>query len=97
MEGSHDVSRTEKFTTVFLNRLKGLDGAPRAVVPDPTAATKATAPKGTLIIANQAGYHRGHAQKEGRERVLLTTSYSPTSQDRDYVQAAANLTAKIFS
>lgn len=96
LEGSHDVSAAEKFATVFLNRLNGQTGAPHAIVPDPKEATLATAPKGTLIIANQAGYHRGHAQKEGRERVLLTTSYTPEDKGRDYVASLATKTARIL-
>jgi hypothetical protein len=35
-----------------------------------------TAPKGTLIIANQAGLHRGMPQEEGKERMLVSTSYT---------------------
>lgn len=96
IKGSHDVSVAEKFATVFLNRIKGQNGAAHAVVPDPTEAIRATAPKGTLIIANQAGYHRGHPQAEGRERILLTTSYSQKSGGRDPVLILANKTAKVL-
>lgn len=96
VEGSHNVSTVEKFGTVFLNRIKGQSGASHAIVPNPEEALHATAPKGTLIISNQAGYHRAHPQEEGRERVLLTTSYSPERQRRDPVLLLANKTAKVF-
>jgi hypothetical protein len=96
VEGTHDVPVAEKFATVFLNQLKGHSGAPRAIVPDPTVAKHATAPKGTLIIANQAGYHKGHTQAEGRERVLLTTSYIPENDKRDWVSTLARKSAEIL-
>jgi hypothetical protein len=48
-----------------------------AVFYDDDEALVCTAPKGTLIVANQAGYHRGIPQEEGRERMLATTSYTP--------------------
>jgi len=97
VEGSHDVPVAEKFGTVFLNRLKGHSGAPRGIVPDPTVAKHATAPKGTLIISNQAGYHKGHTQAEDRERVLLTTAYSPKNDERDWVKTLARKSAHMLS
>jgi len=35
-----------------------------------------TAPKGTLIIANQAGLHRGMPQEKGKERMLVSISFT---------------------
>ena len=36
-----------------------------------------TATRGTLIITNQRGYHRGHPQTESHERLLLVNVYKP--------------------
>jgi hypothetical protein len=47
-----------------------------AVFYDDSDAVVCTASKGTLIVANQAGYHRGMPQERGRERMLATTSYT---------------------
>jgi hypothetical protein len=96
IEGSHNVPFSEKFATVFLNQLSGRSFAPLAIVPDPEPI-KATAPKGTLIISNQGGYHQGHPQSMGKERVLLTTSYTPENPNIDLTKKIGQGFAKLFS
>ena len=88
IEGSHNISFWEKFATVFLNKLKGRSAAPLGIVPNPEPL-KVTASKGTLIIANQGGYHQGHPQSLGKERVLLTTSYNPENNNKDWTNSFA--------
>lgn len=78
IKGSHNVSGMKIKATSLVNRIKGKPST-NAVFYDTDDIEYYTAPKGTLIIANQAGYHRGHPQEEGKERMLLTTSYTPTN------------------
>lgn len=74
--GSHRSSRFRRKASEIVNRLRG---KPRtnAVFYDGGKSAFFTAPKGTLIIADQSGYHRGHPQEDGYERMLATTSYTP--------------------
>jgi hypothetical protein len=76
IRGSHQSSRAKRKLSNIINRLKG-NPSTDAVFNGEDDVTYCTAPKGTLIIANQSGYHKGHPQKEGRERMLITTSYTP--------------------
>ncbi|WP_338729856.1 hypothetical protein [Haladaptatus sp. DJG-WS-42] len=76
IKGSHKVSRVKVKTSSLVNKIKNKPSTD-AVFYDEKDVEYYTAPKGTLIIANQAGYHRGHPQKEGEERMLMTTSYTP--------------------
>jgi len=87
--GSHDPSTIEKFGTVLINSMKGNAGAPRAIVPRPSDANHVTGSKGTLIIADQAGYHRALPQSEGRERVLATTRYKSDENQTDLLEGVA--------
>jgi hypothetical protein len=87
--GSHDPPTLEKFGTVMINSMKGNAGAPRAIVPKPSEANHVTGSKGTLIIANQAGYHRALPQSEGRERVLVTTRYKSDKNQVDLLEGVA--------
>jgi hypothetical protein len=48
-----------------------------AISYDEDDVIKFTAPKGTLIISDQSGYHRGIPQEEGKERMLISNSYTP--------------------
>lgn len=76
IKGSHETSKAKQKVSQLINRFQ--DNPPTdAVFYDDENVVRCTAPKGTLIIANQAGYHRGHPQEEGRERMLVTTSYTP--------------------
>jgi hypothetical protein len=47
-----------------------------AVFYKPWKVKTCTASKGALIIANQAGLHRGMPQEDGKERMLVSTSYT---------------------
>lgn len=76
IKGSHKSSRIKEKASTLVNKFKNKP-ATDAVFYDEEDVVYCTAPKGTLIIANQAGYHRGHPQEEGKERMLLTTSYTP--------------------
>jgi len=74
--GSHEPGRIRRKLTTLVNRVRDRP-ATDAVFADAEDAVTCTAPKGTLVIANQAGLHRGMPQEPGRERVLVTTSYTP--------------------
>jgi len=73
--GTHEHSATKREVSKVINKVKG-DPSTDAVFYDESDAECYTAPRGTLIISNQSGYHRGHPQEEGRERMLLSTSYT---------------------
>jgi hypothetical protein len=75
VKGSHDSSKIKQKVSKLTNKVRGNPDTD-AVFYDESDVIKCTAPRGTLIIANQAGYHRGISQKQGRERMLLTTSYT---------------------
>jgi len=77
VRGSHQSSKTKRKVSKLANKVKG-NPSTNAVFYDADNVVYGTAPKGTLIIADQSGYHRGHPQEEGRERMLMTTSYTPT-------------------
>jgi hypothetical protein len=73
---SHKSSFLKRKSTSMLNKIK--DNPPTdAIFYDQDKAIYCTAPKGTLIISNQAGYHRGTPQEKGHTRVLVNTSYTP--------------------
>lgn len=73
---THKASTVKRKSTSLVNKLKGTSSTD-AVFYDEDDAIYCTAPKGTLIVANQAGYHRGTPQKKGHTRVLLNTQYTP--------------------
>jgi hypothetical protein len=59
----------------ILNKLR--DEKPtKAIFYDEDDIVTFTAPKGTLIISDQTGYHRGVPQKEGKERMLISNSHT---------------------
>jgi len=74
--GTHEQSAIRQKSTTLVNKIRD---RPRtdATFYDADEAVTFTAPRGTLIVANQAGYHRGTPQEEGHERLLVTTSYTP--------------------
>jgi hypothetical protein len=76
VKGTHRRSRIKIKVEEFLNRLEGKKKTDARKF-DQDDVVKYTAKKGTLIIANQAGYHRGWPQENGYERMLLTNSYTP--------------------
>jgi len=77
IRGSHKVSPTKRKTSKLVNRLKGKPSTD-AVFYDKSQAQIFTAPKGTLIISNQAGLHSGLPQEKSRERMLISTSFTPS-------------------
>jgi len=76
IKGSHKASSTKIKTSKLFNRLKGKPST-EAVFYDKSQVQIFTAPKGTLIITNQAGMHHGFPQEKDKERMLITTSYNP--------------------
>jgi hypothetical protein len=76
VEGSHRPSALERTVNGAVNRIRGAPPTD-AVFYDEDDVRVCTAPKGTLIVADQTGYHRGIPQDSGRERLLATTSYTP--------------------
>jgi hypothetical protein len=75
VRGSHDSSKVKQKISKVANKVRGNPNTD-AVFYDESDVVRCTAPRGTLIVANQAGYHRGIPQKKGNERMLLTTSYT---------------------
>lgn len=75
VKGTHDKSTVERYGSALINKVRG-NHVTDAVWYDDEKAVTFTAPKGTLVVANQAGFHRGIPQEEGRERMLVTTSYT---------------------
>lgn len=76
VRGSHETSYVSRKIRTLLNTVKS-NPKTNAVSVNESNVVYCTAPKGTLIIANQAGLHRGIPQEEGKERMLLATSYRP--------------------
>jgi hypothetical protein len=76
VKGSHEKSGLTRRASQLVNKVRD-DPGTNAVFYDDSDTVVCTAPKGTLIVANQAGYHRGIPQAQGRERMLATTSYTP--------------------
>jgi hypothetical protein len=76
IKGSHRNSKAKILASKAINKLLG-NPTTDALFYDDDDVVYCTAPKGTLIIANQAGYHRGYPQEEGQERMVMTTSYTP--------------------
>ena len=74
--GSHRQSTVKKKSTALVNRVRDRPATDAAFYSTGDAETF-TAPRGTLIVANQAGYHRGTPQEPGHERMLVTTAYTP--------------------
>lgn len=73
IEGTHDRPMTLKRMIGVFNRLRGRPPTD-AVMTNDSAINTFTAPKGTLIISDQTGYHRGIPQQEGKERMLISSS-----------------------
>jgi hypothetical protein len=76
VRGSHQPSRIRRRFRSFVNdRFRDVPST-NAVFYSTSDVDVCTAPKGTLIVANQAGLHRGMPQEEGKERMLVSISYS---------------------
>jgi len=79
IKGSHRPSRIRRrFRSFVNNRFRDVPST-NAVVYDDSDAETCVAPRGTLVIANQAGLHRGIPQEKGKERVMISTHYVPDS------------------
>lgn len=76
VKGSHEPSKVQKIGKYAVNKLRR-NRLTDAVNVDQSNIVHCTAEKGTLIISNQSGYHRGYPQQEGRERMLLATHFTP--------------------
>ena len=76
VEGSHRKPGIVRTANKMVNKVRGVPET-NALFHDDSKVRMCTAPKGTLIVANQAGYHRGIPQAEGKSRMLATTSYTP--------------------
>ncbi|WP_092688431.1 phytanoyl-CoA dioxygenase family protein [Halorientalis regularis] len=74
--GTHQMSLAKVKVSELVNKVKG-NPSTDAVFYDESEAVHCTAPKGTLIISDQSGYHRGYPQEEGRERMILSAAYTP--------------------
>lgn len=78
IRGSHKKSLPRRKVEGVINRLRGRPPTD-AITYDEDNVINFTAPKGTLIISDQTGYHRGIPQEAGRERMLISNSHSPVS------------------
>lgn len=79
IRGTNDASFVKKKLTKYVNKYRG-DHQNDAVFYEDEDIEVFTASKGTLLISDQSGYHRGIPQEEGRERVLVNTQYQPASE-----------------
>lgn len=76
IKGSNRRSYPRRRFEGILNRFRG-EKPTAAVRYDEDDIVTFTAPKGTLIISDQTGYHRGIPQEEGKERMLISNSHTP--------------------
>lgn len=76
IEGSHNRSWFRRKAEGMINRARGTHQT-NALWFDEDDIHTFTAPKGTLIISDQTGYHRGIPQEEGKERMLISESLTP--------------------
>jgi hypothetical protein len=76
IKGSHKKTKLMRKAEGVINRMRGTHPT-NAISYDEDDVIKFTAPKGTLIISDQSGYHRGIPQEEGKERMLISNSYTP--------------------
>lgn len=75
IKGSNRRSYGRRRLEGILNRLR--DEKPTAAIfYDENDIKTFTAPKGTLIISDQTGYHRGMPQEKGKERMLISNSHT---------------------
>ena len=76
VEGSHQPSGMRlRFRSFVNDRFRDVPST-NAVMYRKSNVKTCTASKGTLIIANQAGLHRGMPQEEEKERMLVSISYT---------------------
>jgi len=76
IKGSNGRSYVRRRLEGLLNRALG--NRPTAAISyDDDDIVTFTAQKGTLIISDQTGYHRGIPQADGRERMLISNSHTP--------------------
>jgi len=73
---SHKKTKLRRKVEGVFNRARGTHPT-NALSYDDEDVVKFTAPKGTLIISDQSGYHRGIPQEEGHERMLVSNSHTP--------------------
>jgi hypothetical protein len=76
IKGSNNRSYPRRRLEGIVNRFRG-EKPTAAIRYDDDAIVTFTAPKGTLIISDQTGYHRGIPQEEGKERMLISNSHTP--------------------
>lgn len=78
IEGSHKRSYPRRRAEGIVNRVRG-EKPTAAIRYDSEDVVTFTAPRGTLIISDQTGYHRGIPQEQGKERMIITNSHTPMS------------------
>jgi hypothetical protein len=76
--GSHKPSTLVRKFREIANKIRGKPSSD-AIFTSKSDAKVVTGDKGTLIITNQVGLHRGIPQEEGKERMLINTQYTPPS------------------
>lgn len=77
IKGSHKTSTIVRNTSKIMNKVRG-ERSTNAIFYDESDVVKCKAPKGTLIISNQSGYHRGIPQTPKHERMLLNLHITPS-------------------
>lgn len=77
VQESHRPSIVRRRFRSIVNKLFRDVPSSNAVIYSKSDVETCTAPKGTLIIGNQAGLHRGIPQEKGKERILVSISYTP--------------------
>jgi hypothetical protein len=77
IKGSNRRSYPRRRVEGILNKLRNKKPT-AAIFYDEDDIVTFTAPKGTLIISDQTGYHRGITQEKGKERMLISNSHTPS-------------------
>jgi hypothetical protein len=73
---SHDRSYVRRRLEGIVNKIRG-EKITNAIWFDDDDVVTFTKPKGTLIISDQTGFHRGIPQKKGRKRMMISNAFTP--------------------
>ena len=73
VKGTHKLE-WRKYANFFVNWQKGRPITDMRAT-DPQREVKLTAPRGTLILSNQNGFHRGWPQQPGRRRLMILGNF----------------------
>lgn len=75
VKGTNTRSYPRRRMEGLVNKIKG-EKETNAIWYDEDDVEIFTKPKGTLIISDQTGFHRGIPQEEGRERMMISNAFT---------------------